>query len=306
MEQTIHLRTRAYAKLNLSLDISGLRDDGYHELIMVMQSASLYDKIHIAVSPQSDKVTASSNLRYVPNDERNLAVKAANLFFKTAGIRTGAHISMYKKIPVGSGMGGGSSDAAAVLRGLNQIFGSEMTQQELEALGALVGSDVPFCIAGGTQLATGRGEILKPLPDLPECKIVICKPDFSISTPELYHRIDSTSISGHPDTKGLIAALEQKNLSSVSFYMYNVFEEVPIPQMKTIQSIRQAFLSGGALGSIMTGSGSAVFGLFSDPQKADKTYHELRKSYRNCYLVKNQKSYFQSVHNDCFQSHHKT
>ena len=174
------LYTKAYAKLNLSLDITGVRPDGYHELIMVMQTTTLYDNVALERLTEADGIRSRSNLRYIPNDSRNLGVKAATAFFEHTGIRAGVSINIKKNIPVGSGMGGGSADAAAVLRGLNQMFGYPLDRKALEDLGATVGSDVPFCIAGGTQLATGRGEVLSDLPPLPDCSIVICKPSFSI------------------------------------------------------------------------------------------------------------------------------
>ena len=174
---------KAYAKINISLDVTGRRPDGYHEMLMVMQSVTLCDDVTITLT-ESAGSHAECNLHFVPGDERNLAVRAANRFFERVGIEnTGAHIVIKKDIPVGAGMAGGSTDAAAVLRGLNKLTGANLSSPELHELAAEIGSDVAFCIAGGTQLASGRGEVLSPLPPLPDCSIVICKPDFSISTP---------------------------------------------------------------------------------------------------------------------------
>ena len=282
-----YYNTKAYAKLNLSLDITGKRDDGYHELIMIMQSVALSDSVALALIPASEGVQSHSNLRYIPNDERNLAVKAANAFFRETGIQSGVSINIKKNIPVGSGMAGGSTDAAAVLRGLNRMFSYRLNRKELEELGATIGSDVPFCIAGGTQLATGRGEILEDLSPLPDCSIVICKPSFSISTPELYRQIDDTEIAHHPDTARLRAALEKQDLKDLAENMYNVFEETPLDQFETIRSIRKELMEHGALGSMMTGSGSAVFGIYDDAGKAKSAEQALRQTYRFCFMTRN-------------------
>lgn len=284
------LYTKAYAKLNLSLDITGVRPDGYHELIMVMQTTTLYDNVALERLTEADGIRSRSNLRYIPNDSRNLGVKAATAFFDHTGIRAGVSINIKKNIPVGSGMGGGSADAAAVLRGLNQMFGYPLDRKSLEALGATVGSDVPFCIAGGTQLATGRGEMLSDLPPLPDCSIVICKPAFSISTPELYRRIDDTEILNHPNTQALLEGLDKGDLSQICKNMYNVFEETPLEQFVTIRQIRQTLMDQGALGSMMTGSGSAVFGIFDDPDRANSAHEALKAEYPFCFHVNNRKA----------------
>ena len=177
------INEKAYAKINISLDITGKRPDGYHDMLMVMQTITLCDDITVTLTPGRAS-RAESNLRFVPCDERNLAVRAANVFFAETGIgNMGAHIKMQKRIPVGAGMAGGSSDAAAVLRALNKLCGAGLDRVRLEQLAAHIGSDVAFCVCGGTQLASGRGELLSPLPSMPECGVVVCKPDFSVSTP---------------------------------------------------------------------------------------------------------------------------
>ena len=201
------IEVKAYAKLNLSLDVLGKLPGGYHEMKMVMQTASLCDEVHIALRPGGD-VTVQSNFGFLPRDGGNIAVKAATAFFAAAGMAdAGADITLRKRIPVGAGLGGGSADAAAVLRGLNALCGAKLDADALEALGAQLGSDVPFCIRGGTRLAVGRGEKLLPAPEMPECGIVICKPRFSIRTPELFSKIDSRRSRIHPDTEGLLAAM---------------------------------------------------------------------------------------------------
>lgn len=276
---------KAYAKLNLSLDVGAKRPDGYHEMTMVMQSASLCDDIRI--ERVGNGFSCLTNLRYIPCDGRNLAVRAAEAFFAAAGLGGGARLFITKRIPVGSGMGGGSSDAAAVLRGLNAMCGTRFSRRELEELGAQVGSDVPFCVAGGTQLASGRGEILRPLRPLPDCRFVICKPDFSISTPELFKKLDGAEIKCRPDTQGMIAALAAGDLTGAARRMYNVFEDVPDRRLDVAAAIRRDLLDCGALGAIMTGSGSAVFGVFADAARAAAARDVLRRQQRFCVTAAN-------------------
>jgi 4-diphosphocytidyl-2-C-methyl-D-erythritol kinase len=276
---------KAYAKLNLSLDVGERRDDGYHEMTMIMQTATLCDDVRIERAGEG--FTCLTNLRYIPCDERNLAAKAAREFFAAAGLSGGAKLTVTKRIPVGSGMGGGSADAAAVLRGLNAMNGRPFRKAELEEIGARVGSDVPFCIAGGTQLARGRGEILSPLTPLPNCHFVICKPNFSISTPELFRLLDTVPIKCRPDTQGMAQALEAGDLKGVARRMYNVFEDVPDRRHDAIAAIRRELLDCGAMGSIMTGSGSAVFGIFTDPFRALRARDALRRSQKFCVTAAN-------------------
>ena len=195
-EVLMELREKAYAKLNISLDVGAKRDDGYHEMNMVMQTVSLCDELTVAQTDDG-RISARSNLRFIPSDDRNLAVKAAKVFQAAAGSEgQGLLLTLKKRIPVGAGMAGGSSDAAAVLRALNRMHGGRFSRTELEALAGQVGSDVAFCVAGGTALAKGRGEILEALPPLPACAIAICKPEFSISTPELFRKLDRRDPGG--------------------------------------------------------------------------------------------------------------
>ena len=270
---------KAYAKLNISLDVSKPREDGYHDMVMVMQTVTLCDDITIRLL-ESGPVTASSNLRYIPGDDRNLAVKAAKLYLKKTGReQLGAKIHIQKRIPVGAGMAGGSSDAAAVLRGLNTAFGNELSRNDLMILAGETGSDVAFCLLGGTALAEGRGEILTPLRPFPACFFVICKPEYSVSTPELFQALDKMKIRVHPDTQGLLEAVKTADLKQICRRMYNVFEDVPDRRMKTIAEIKRKLMNAGAQGAIMTGTGSAVFGVFPDENKAVKVAEELGKEY---------------------------
>lgn len=276
---------KAYAKLNISLDVADKRDDGYHNMVMVMQSISLCDDIHIELN-ESGRVSARSNFRFIPDDERNLAVKAAKIFFAKRGdAKTGAVISIKKHIPVGSGMGGGSADAAAVLRALNRAFDRPYSPEELAAIGAEVGSDVPFCVIGGTAFVRGRGEIVTPLPPFPKCKFVVCKPSFSVSTPELFKKLDKIPNRRHPDTAGIIEALKVNELDKISRRMYNVFEEVNDRRFRRVSEIKSVLLDHGALGAVMTGTGSAVFGVFDSASKAENACTELKKERIFCCIA---------------------
>ncbi|MBO6093077.1 MAG: 4-(cytidine 5'-diphospho)-2-C-methyl-D-erythritol kinase [Clostridia bacterium] len=268
---------KAYAKLNISLDVSKAREDGYHDMVMVMQTVSLCDELSITLD-HTGVVRAEADLRYIPRDDRNLAVKAAKLYFaRTGREETGAVIRMKKRIPVGAGMAGGSSDAAAVIRALNRTFGQELTKEEMMALAEQTGSDVAFCVVGGTALAEGRGEILTPLRDMPDCTIVICKPDYSISTPELFRAIDREKLRIHPDTAGILEAIREGNLAQICRRMYNVFEDVPDRRMKIIGGIKTKLINKGAEGAVMTGTGSAVFGIFTDENTAKKACSAMSK-----------------------------
>lgn len=273
------IHEKAYAKLNISLDVTGRRADGFHDMVMVMQTVSLCDELHIRLD-DSGTVRARSNLSFIPGDERNLAVKAALAYFRATGRESqGAEIVMEKVIPVGAGMAGGSSDAAAVLRGLDSLFGNSLGREGLTELAASVGSDVAFCVAGGTALATGRGEKLMDLPPLPPCSLVICKPEFSISTPELFRKLDQANLRRHPDTVGILNALAQGQLKEVCRRMYNVFEDVDDRRLRTVSEIKSVMLDSGALGSIMTGTGSAVFGIFEQEDRAENAVELLKKDY---------------------------
>ena len=276
------IRENAYAKLNISLDVTRKRPDGYHDMVMVMQTVSLADELDIVLN-DTGRVQVRSNLHFIPSDERNLAVKAALCFLAAAGkAGQGMLITLTKRIPVGAGMAGGSADAAAVLRALNRMYDFPFTGDALEKLAEQVGSDVPFCVRGGTVLATGRGEKLESLPDLPDCQFVLCKPDFSISTPELFRKLDQSSLRCHPDTAGIVAALESGELEPIARRMYNVFEDVDDRRLRTVKEIKSVLLDCGALGAIMTGTGSAVFGVFRPGADCSAAAAALQKEYGFC------------------------
>ena len=280
------IEVRAWAKLNLSLDVLGRLPGGYHEMKMVMQTASLCDDVHIELIERGP-ISVTSNFGFLPQDGNNIAAKAAKAFFAAAGMDgAGANITLHKRIPVGAGLGGGSSDAAAVLRGLNELCSAPMDADALEALGLTLGSDVPFCVRGGTKLALGRGEKLQPAPDCPDCGIVICKPRFSIRTPELFARIDGRRSRIHPDTEGLMDAMAAGDLEGLARRMFNVFEDVLPRSCSEIGVIKNALLDAGALGAVMSGTGSAVFGLFPDPAAAETAASALRGRWRDSFAAR--------------------
>jgi len=273
----------APAKLNLSLDVLKKNPDGYHAMRMIMQSVQFGDDLEIELT-EDGSFSIDPGQPYLPADGRNLALRAAKLFLD--GTAYGASIRTVKRTPVCAGMGGGSSDAAAVLRALNRLTGGAKTERELCGMALELGSDVPFCVMGGTALAEGRGEILTPLPPMPDCAIVICKPAFSISTPALFGRIDRRKSRLHPDTAGLAAALEAGDLTGAARRMYNVFEDVLDRRQSAIEDIKSELLNRGALGAVMTGTGSAVFGVFGDEAAAETAHRELSARYRECFLTR--------------------
>jgi 4-diphosphocytidyl-2-C-methyl-D-erythritol kinase len=274
---------RAYAKLNLTLDVLGKTADGYHDLKMVMQSMEFGDDITIDLT-RDGSFRLNPGQPYLPSDDRNLAMRAAKLFL--AGTGLGCTMTVTKRTPVCAGMGGGSSDAAAVLRALNKLTGAHKSAPELCALAEQLGSDVPFCVVGGTALAEGRGERLTALPSMPDCAILVCKPTFSISTPELFGRIDARKSRIRPDTVGMMAALDSGDLKSLSRRVYNVFEDVLDRRQREIFSIKNQLIALGAMGAAMTGTGSAVFGLFDRDDTAQAAYKALSPQYRDCYLTR--------------------
>ena len=281
------MEVRAYAKLNLTLDVIARREDGYHDLRMVMQTVDLADTLTVTET-EDEGVRVRTNLRYLPGDERNLAAVAARKFWEANGCNgKGISIDLQKKIPVCAGMGGGSSDAAAVLRALNQLSGSNLSVERLAEIGEQVGSDVPYCVLGGTALAEGRGECLTVLPPLPDCHIVICKPGFPISTPELFGCIDCRKIRCRPDTEGIITALQNRELAGVARRLYNVFEDVLTDRRGAeIADIKGELISCGALGAAMSGTGPTVFGLFDDEQKAEGAFRSLKDHYPDTFLTR--------------------
>ena len=277
----------AHAKLNLSLDILRKREDGYHDLKMVMHSVDLSDTLTLDRGG-GDEIQVSTNLTFLPNNDKNLAAVAARRFAEATGYPVeGMRINIDKQIPVCAGMAGGSSDAAAVLRALNREAGEPLSLSQLAAVGEKVGSDVPYCVFGGTALVEGRGEIVTPLPQLPECWFVICKPNFSISTPELFSKVNVKKLRCRPDTDGILSALEVGDLEGVARRMYNVFEDVLDSRKKgEIADLRSAMVGHGALGSVMSGSGPTVFAIFTTKEEARAACEDLKQDYRQTFLAR--------------------
>ena len=252
----------APAKLNLALDVVGLLPNGYHDLDMVMQTITLYERLTLR---RAEEVRLRLPGSWVPVNEKNTAVKAARAFFRYTGLAGGVEMEIEKHIPVRAGMAGGSADAAAVLRALRELVSPTLTDERLEQISASVGSDVPFCIRGGTQLAEGRGEKLTVLKPAPRFFVAVCKPDFPISTPALFARVDGVTITDRPDTDAMLAAIEHGDADTLCANVRNVFEQaLDGEQRERIETIKRDLLAYGAKTSAMTGSGSVVFGLFSD------------------------------------------
>jgi len=283
----------AYAKLNLTLDILGQRSDGYHDMRMVMQSIDLQDVV--AVSPREEPgFTLTADLPYLPRDGGNIAVKAAKQFFADNGISApGLSIDIQKHIPVCAGMAGGSSDGAAVLRILRRLYLPQLPQARLEETGGRVGSDVPYCVRGGTALAEGRGEVLTDLPPLPPCWLVVCKPPCSVSTPELFAQVRVKRLRCHPDTTGMLDALAQGDLEGVAHRLYNVFEDVLPRRFAQVFEIKNALLNLGAMAASMTGSGPTVFGLFPDREPAAQAAEALSGRFPDVFLCRPSPALFQ-------------
>lgn len=276
----------AFAKLNLTLDVQHKREDGYHDIKSIMQAVSIRDDIEIDIGT-SAPWTLTCDAEGVPCDSRNLAWKASELFFKTTGIDPdGIAIRITKRIPMEAGLAGGSADAAAVLRALNKHYDSPFSVLALAELGAEIGSDVPFCVVCGTAMAEGRGERLRKLPDMPECFFVVCKPDFSSSTPELYRKIDETVIGRRPDHQAMESALLAGDLGKIAMNLCNVFDPIVTADHLELNYIKSIFNSYGAIGQQMTGSGSAVFAIVESFEYAAVICAMLKDNYPQVFICK--------------------
>lgn len=276
----------AYAKVNLTLDVLGKREDGYHDLKSVMQTLSIRDDVEIDLGTGKPWVLRCS-MEGIPCDERNLAWKAAKVYFDTIHKDPeGLEIRITKRIPMEAGLGGGSADAAAVLRALNDHYGNPLSILALAELGAQVGSDVPFCVLCGTAMVEGRGERLRKLPDMPDCIFVVCKPDFSVSTPALYKKIDEVAIPKRPDNQAMESALLAGDLRKVCENVYNVFDPVVTAEHLELNYLKSIFHQYGAIAYQMTGSGSAVFAIVSEFEVAAVICNMLKENYPNVYIAK--------------------
>lgn len=282
----ITLYEGAFAKINLTLDVLDKRSDGYHDLQSVMQTISIRDDVEIDLDTGKPWKIYCTN-EQIPSDERNLAWKAAKIFFDVTGKDpNGLEIRITKRIPMEAGLGGGSADAAAVLRALNRYYGSPLSVLALAELGAQVGSDVPFCVLCGTAMAEGRGERLRKLPDMPDCVFVVCKPDFSSSTPELYRKLDESCIAKRPDNQAMEAALLAGDLGKICENLCNVFDPIVTAEHLELNYIKSILNSYGSIGQLMTGSGSAVFGIFPSFEFAAVACNMLKENYPNVFIAK--------------------
>lgn len=280
------LKLPAYAKINLTLDVTGKLPNGYHTVCMVMDSVDLHDDVTLTKNTEG-RITLSCNRTYIPTDDRNLAVRAAHLFFEQAKISCdGLHIDLVKRIPAAAGLAGGSTDAAAVLKGLNTLYKTGYSLEKLCEMGVKLGADVPYCLCGGTMLAEGIGEKLTPIPAPPCCHIVLCKPDFSVSTAEVYAKMNGGNLPVHPDTTGLIQAMRMRDYEGMCHRLYNVMETVTAARHEEIGQIKDILLSYGAEGAVMSGSGPTTFGLFQKEKAAQAAYAALRKTFPETYLTK--------------------
>ena len=276
----------AFAKVNLTLDVLGKREDGYHDLRSVMQTVSIRDDVEIDVGTEKPWVLTCSR-EDIPCGPENLAWKAAEVYCNAMHVDPqGLAIRITKRIPSGAGLGGGSADAAAVLRALNRHFGEPLSIFALAELGAQVGSDVPFCVVGGTVMVEGRGERLRKLPDLPDCVFVVCKPEFSVSTPELYQKIDTVAIPHHPDNRAMETALLAGDLQKVAENVYNVFDPVVTERHLELNYIKSICNSYGALCQQMTGSGSAVFAMMPSFEYGAVVCNMLQENYPQIFMAK--------------------
>ena len=270
------VRLKAMAKINLGLDVVRKREDGYHEVRMIMQTIRMYDQIRLrAVSEAGIKVR--TNLSYLPCNEDNLVHKAAKLLMEEFEVREGLSIELKKYIPVAAGMAGGSSDAAAVMVGVNRMFGLGLTKAQLMERGVKIGADVPYCIMRGTVLAEGIGEILTPLPPMPKCHVLIAKPGIHVSTKFVYGGLHLDEVTVHPDIAGQAAAIKAGDLNEAARLMGNVLESVTVSTYPVLDEIKEFMVQHGALGAMMSGSGPTVFGLFEDERTAKRAYEKLRR-----------------------------
>lgn len=271
------IRLKAMAKINLGLDVVRRREDGYHEVRMIMQTVNLYDKLVITVSEEPG-IRLTTNLGFLPVNEDNLIYKAARLLMDEYDIKKGVDIQLQKFIPVAAGMAGGSTDAAATLIGMNRLFRLNLSRQQMMDYGVKLGADVPYCIAGGTALSEGIGEILTPLPDVPRGYVLVAKPGINVSTRFVYTNLKLNEETEHPDIDAQIEAIKEQDFRKMAGLMGNVLETVTIPAHPIIQEIKDFMMAEGAVNAMMSGSGPTVFGLYEDKQLAEKACEKLRES----------------------------
>lgn len=272
-----HLSLKAYGKINLGLDVLRRREDGYHDVRMIMQTVGIFDRVDL-IWKEEPGIQVETNLYYLPTNENNLVYKAAKLLMDEFQVQEGLLIRLRKFIPVAAGMAGGSSDAAAVLFGINKMFRLGLTTEELMQRGVKIGADVPYCILRGTALSEGIGEVLTSLPPVPQCQVLVAKPGINVSTKFVYENLHANDLrpEQHPDIDGMIRAIKAQDLQGIADKLGNVLETVTVKEYPVIQEIKDKMVEFGAIGSLMSGSGPTVFGLFTNPKAAQQAYEELR------------------------------
>ena len=272
-----HLSLKAYGKINLGLDVLRRREDGYHDVRMIMQTVGIFDRVDL-IWKEEPGIQVETNLYYLPTNENNLVYKAAKLLMDEFQVQEGLLIRLRKFIPVAAGMAGGSSDAAAVLFGVNKMFRLGLTTEELMERGVKIGADVPYCILRGTALSEGIGEVLTSLSPVPQCQVLVAKPGINVSTKFVYENLHENDLrpEQHPDIDGMIRAIKAQDLQGIADKLGNVLETVTVKEYPVIQEIKDKMLEFGAIGSLMSGSGPTVFGLFTNPKAAQQAYEELR------------------------------
>ena len=278
---------KSYGKINLGLDVLRRREDGYHEVRMIMQTVGLYDLLTMK-KRKDDKIKMTCNLAFLPTDERNLVYKAVKLIKDKYHIKDGVEIDLNKRIPVAAGMAGGSSNCAAALKGMNELFDLSLLIDELCEIGVTLGADVPYCIWGGTALSEGIGEKLSRVEAMPDCYILIAKPGISVSTAFVYKNLDLAGLSKHPDIDGMLECLKEKDLEGICDRLENVLETVTVKEYPIIEQVKTHLMKQGAMGALMSGSGPTIFAIFKDKKTADNALESLRsiKDIKQAYVVR--------------------
>ncbi len=274
---------RSFAKINLTLDVLDRRDDGYHDVRMIMQTVSLFDLV--LVDRTEKGIGVKTNLKFLPVNEKNLAYLAAREFFSATGIRGGCKIMIHKNIPVAAGLAGGSGNAAAVLAALNKLCGAGLTAEELCRIGLRLGADVPYCILGGTYLAEGIGERLTPLPPMPKCTILMVKPAINVSTAAVYNAIDNAKIELRPDTQAVSDALGRGDIEQIAAGLSNVMGAVTEDMYPIVRGIKEKMIKNGAIGAEMSGSGPTVFGIFPDFASAKRSHDSFAYQFKDVFIT---------------------
>lgn len=275
---------KAYAKINISLDIIGKQENGYHLLEMVMQTVDLYDEI--TIEERGEGISLDCNLDYIPKDAKNIAYKAAQAMLERFSIDRGVHITIQKRIPVAAGLAGGSTDAAAVIKGMNELFNLGLSREAMMEIGLTLGADVPYCLVGGTALCTGVGEIVTPLAPFSGVTILLVKPAFGVSTKDAYMGFALDKVKKHVETTKLIRAMERRQIKSVAYYMRNLLENVTLRKHPILKTVKYNMMEHGAVGTLMSGSGPTVFGIFEDDELAKNAARFFHEKFREVYLTK--------------------